>query len=428
MPNKILANKPLLILAAAEAISTLGNWITMMAVFSLLVFRGDGGVAESSGVFLAGLLPVLIFGPLGGKLCDKYNQTHMMLAANLLAGAAVSLLIMVNSLPLVYLCIVLESVFLAVITPGRQSLLPHIVDGEDLTKANALLQQISSLVKVFGPMIGAAIVGAIGPRAAVILDVLSFAVAAGLISLLSRRLIRSQVEDNDTLPEVKHDQTAAGKQKVWPFLRQSAPLKLLFAAGFFAMITIMGLDVLSSVYTRDILRAGERFYGMYLGGVGLGSAASGIYLLVRKGSARPFRDLGTGLMCLAALVLSLGLSAYVSSGMARTIAIVASLVGGWGNGVVLVQSTTVLQTVSPTKILGRIAGLFQAVIVAGQLISLAITPMIVPRFLSVGPFFLVSGVALLLLALTTIFVAERRKQQAPVHGSQSVRPLAKGEM
>jgi hypothetical protein len=50
-------DRTLLIIGAAEMVSGIGDWITMMAVLAMLVFRGDGGVMSSSGIFLAGLLP-----------------------------------------------------------------------------------------------------------------------------------------------------------------------------------------------------------------------------------------------------------------------------------------------------------------------------------------------------------------------------------
>ncbi len=57
--GKLLKNRTLVTIGVAESISGIGDWITMMAIFAILVFRGTGGVAESSGIFMAGLLPTL---------------------------------------------------------------------------------------------------------------------------------------------------------------------------------------------------------------------------------------------------------------------------------------------------------------------------------------------------------------------------------
>jgi hypothetical protein len=63
----MVANRRLLTLGVAESVSNTGNWITMMAVYAMLVFRGQGSVAESGAVFLAGLLPTLLFSPEIGR-------------------------------------------------------------------------------------------------------------------------------------------------------------------------------------------------------------------------------------------------------------------------------------------------------------------------------------------------------------------------
>ncbi len=75
---RIFREKNLLILGLAESVSGIGDWITMMAVLAMLVFRGGGGVMESSGVFLAGLLPTLIVSPLAGWLVDRVNRRTLL--------------------------------------------------------------------------------------------------------------------------------------------------------------------------------------------------------------------------------------------------------------------------------------------------------------------------------------------------------------
>jgi len=45
-----LKNRALLTLGFSESISNIGNWITMMAVFAMVVFRGDGGLLQSSAI------------------------------------------------------------------------------------------------------------------------------------------------------------------------------------------------------------------------------------------------------------------------------------------------------------------------------------------------------------------------------------------
>ncbi|MDQ4076956.1 MAG: hypothetical protein M3220_12010 [Chloroflexota bacterium] len=53
-------------------------------------------------------------------------------------------------------------------------MIPMLVRRENLSRANAFLQQLSSFVKIDAPILGGVIVGALGPHNAMVLDVLSF--------------------------------------------------------------------------------------------------------------------------------------------------------------------------------------------------------------------------------------------------------------
>ena len=74
----ILNNRSLLILGLSESVSSVGSWITMMAVFAMIVFNGNGNVVQSSGIYLAGLVPTLLFSPAAGWLCDHLDRKWLM--------------------------------------------------------------------------------------------------------------------------------------------------------------------------------------------------------------------------------------------------------------------------------------------------------------------------------------------------------------
>jgi MFS family permease len=120
--KNIFTKKSLLILGAAESVSGIGDWITMMAVLAMLVFRGGGGVAASSGIFLAGLVPTLIVSPLAGWLVDRVNRKTLLIGSQLLAGLVVSGLFFTTQLEMIYVILAVLAMVISVITPtGRRS-------------------------------------------------------------------------------------------------------------------------------------------------------------------------------------------------------------------------------------------------------------------------------------------------------------------
>lgn len=88
----LLRNRSFLILTGAELISALGSWVTTMALLAILVFEGTGGVEHTSALFLAGVGPSMLLGPVAGWLADRVERRRLMVASQLLSGLAVAAL------------------------------------------------------------------------------------------------------------------------------------------------------------------------------------------------------------------------------------------------------------------------------------------------------------------------------------------------
>ncbi|MRS02993.1 MFS transporter, partial [bacterium] len=124
----ILKNRSLVIMAISESVSSIGSWITMMAVFSLVIFKGAGNVTESGLIYLVGLLPALIVSPVAGWLCDRYDRKKLMIISEVLSGLAVSGIIFTESTALLYVLLAFQAISGSIMTPARQSSVPQVVD------------------------------------------------------------------------------------------------------------------------------------------------------------------------------------------------------------------------------------------------------------------------------------------------------------
>lgn len=408
----ILRNRTLWALALAESVTAIGNWITMMALVGIVMFEGQGSVGESSGIMLAGLAPLLLAGPAAGRLADRFERKKLMIASQLLTALPVIGLIFLANTPWLYLLLVLHTLFAAVMLPARQAVMPQLVARENLTRANALFQQISGFIKTGAPMIGGAVVAWLGPTQAMLFDVITF----GLAALILLQLPSLPPVDEESEEEASsHDQPAArSRATVWTVLWEKQELRTLFIIIFFTILVIMGFDVLSSIVVRDILQASERFFGLTIGLVGLGSVLAGLWMMMRKSQVNPWFDVGAGLFLLAALPLGIVAAALIPSvNQARWVIGASAFIGGLGDGLLIVQVFTLLQLLSPARLLGRLSGLLQSVLAAGQLIAIVATPFIVPRLLSLRDFFAVITVLLMLLALYTLTALGRQKPTPP---------------
>lgn len=385
----------------------------MIAVFSLIVFRGGGTAAESSGVFLAGLLPSLVLSPAAGWLADRFDRKRLMMASEFLSGLAVVGLILASRLEWIYLLLALEASFGSLLMPARQACIVDLVPREELTRANAFLGQLAAVIKIGAPMFAGLILAWLGPHRAMLLDVISFALSVLILSrlpslppALESRTVESPAGRGNA------ERPAAPKRSagIWDALRASPQLSLLFAMAFAVTLIIMGFDVLSSVFTRDVLHGSEELFGLLIGLIGVGTVVVTTGLLLLKGVQRPWRDALLGLVLLACIPASLALATVVGdTTLAQGAALAGCLIGGLGNGLISVQAGTLLQLISPPELLGRLGGLFQSTFVAGQLVAIVTTPLLTPALVPVGVYFAAATVALVGVALVAALALRRTR-------------------
>lgn len=390
MSNKIIANRSLVLIGAAETVSGIGNWITMMAVFAMVVFNRDGTIAQSSAIFLAGLVPTLIASPIAGWLCDLYDRKKLMIISEILSGLVTAVLIFTQSLSLIYFILALQAITISIMTPARQAAVPDLVLKTQLTQANAFLQQLSGLTKIFAPIIAGLLLTILSPNSAIILDVISFFISALLLSTLPALKPRKLSKDEQ--------EQKTKKIGVLGTIRDSQSLKLLFLSIFIAIFVIIGFDILAPIFIRDVLAGNEKFFGLAIGSIGLGTVIASLVLMVRKKKRDPWKDFSLGLLLLTVIPVVMGITINLTNlQVAQVIILLACLIGGVGNGFITIQVTSLLQLITPANLLGRLSGVFQATAVSGQLGGLLLTPLLIPALISMQSYFYISAAAILLL-------------------------------
>lgn len=404
---QVLKNRSLLVLAGAELVSALGSWITAMALYAIIVFEGEGGVAHTSGLYLAAFGPSLLLSPVAGWLVDRVDRKRLLIAAQALCGVVTAGLIFADSLVLIYALLVLGAAFAVVTSPARQSIVPDVVAPEDLTRANALLQQVGGVIKIVAPLLAGGVLSFMSPQAAIILDVISYLAAAAVLTLLPA-LPRRQAAQEEHQPGETGLGGLNGLRKMTAVVTREAPLlRVLFPSIFMLVFTLIAFDVTAAVYTRDILRSSAKFMGMAIGLIGLGTGISALLLMLSKEMRNPWRDMVVGMTLMATIPAAMSLGTYLAPLPAQVFLLLACLLGGLGIGLTNVQAATLIQTLAPAGWVGRMGGLFQSMIVGGQLVAMLLTPVLVPHWVSFGLFFGISTACLMLLCIRTAVAVAR---------------------
>lgn len=398
----LLRNRSLMLIGAAEMITNIGGWITSMALYSILIFQEGGGMGTSSALFLASLGPALLLSPVAGYLCDRFDRRKLMIASRLLQGLATVGLIFTENLILLVVLLILGATFGLVMGPARTTAVPDLVAPEELTQANAFMQQVTGTVKILAPALAGGLLTLMAPHTAIILDVICFMLSAVVLLLLPPLPPKGVLRAKGEAAPKRQGMLMESFTALW----QSAPgLVLLFPLNVLIAFMLMAFDVAMAVYVRDILQTGIAFKGLMGFATGAGLIVGSSAFLFLKGERNLWRDVILGFTLVIALSAALALGEAAGPVLARAILLGGGLLGGLGMGVVNVQAGTLFMRQCPPAILGRVGGLLDSIVVVGRLGGLLLTPLLVPAMVSFGGYFglasilLVAAVALTALAL-----------------------------
>jgi len=176
------------LLFTGETISLIGDQFHFVALAWLALELTGSGLALGSVLLVAGL-PRMVLVLVGGALADRISPRSVMLTSNALRTFVVGLLaILVLSgrveLWMLYPFALFFGAVDAFFWPAQGTIVPMLVDENDLPAANGLTQGSQQLTGLIGPALAGVFVAAVGTGWAFGLDAASFAVAALAIYLI----------------------------------------------------------------------------------------------------------------------------------------------------------------------------------------------------------------------------------------------------
>jgi len=128
---------------AAIAISSMGDWLGLLATTALAAYltRDSSGLAQGaavSGVLLTRLLPDLILGPVAGALVDKVDRRKVAVIGDALAGLIYLSIVFAGNLTWLLIAQFLVEAVGLFSNPAKQAMMVNIVPRERLAVANQL--------------------------------------------------------------------------------------------------------------------------------------------------------------------------------------------------------------------------------------------------------------------------------------------------
>ena len=333
-----------------QGVSQMGTWLQLIAT-SWLVYR------LSDSTFLLGLsafamqISFLVMAPLAGVFVDRLDRRRVLLVTNSIAvlqAATMFVLVALGHVQPWHLIagnLVLGFVS-ACDAPARQSILIQLVGGAkaDLPNAIALNAIMMNGARFIGPMIGGVLIAAFGERWGFGINALSYFVMIGALARITPSP-QPRVRDADS---GLWRELAAGARYAYGFLPTRCALLLLTATS----LSVNSYAALMPWFAREAFHGDSGVLGLMLGAAGVGALSGMVYLASRTGIRGLFRLIGwtAGSAGAALIVFSYSPTLWL--------ALPALYFVGMGLMLTAASTNTVLQSIVPDELRGRIAALY----------------------------------------------------------------------
>jgi len=325
---------------------------TMLLARGWLVFELTEQAAWVGAVTFAGMIQMVLAGPIGGALADRSDRRLIAMAA---AGVGIVAAVALAGLTIPGLVEPWHVLVFAAIgglgrafgTPAEQAIIPNVVPREHLLNAIALSGVTRHGSRVVGPLLGGALLAWIGAGSV-------FLLSAGLLTLALYQLVRleyrSELRAHDapslTLSSLFSD-VAAGLAYVE---RDPRLVVVLVLVGFHCGAT-MAFDSMMPTLASTVGGSSVTFSGIIVG-IGAGAIVGTLVvsmLPTDEATGRSFLVVGVG-SGLAMLVIGFATTPFM--------AITGGVLAGATQASYMALSSTFVQAIVPDAFRGRVMSLY----------------------------------------------------------------------
>ncbi len=274
----VLRNRRFRALWLSQFVSGLGDWLVVGLLIPLVTTLSGGSSFAVAGIMIAKIIPSLLFSSVIGSLVDRFDRRRLMIACDLVRAVLTLLLLVTNSLAVIYLVVLLMEVASLFFSPARNALIPRIVSEQEVAVANGLAYTTQQASMLIGLTMSGGILAAfeavvrwildsgfplvdvfvgpfapalLGPRAGVVLNSLTFLVSATLLWSI-RVSVRPERDGGGFRPSL------IGKDVLesFRFLRDHGELRGLLVTVAMAILGGGSIITVGLAYVQDILSHG----------------------------------------------------------------------------------------------------------------------------------------------------------------------------
>ncbi|KAA0942721.1 MFS transporter [Streptomyces apricus] len=413
-------NRGFRLLLAGVAVSAFGDWL-LAVVFGMWVKDLTGSNALAASMIFAGTLPAFA-APFAGLVADRFPRRRVLVAAGPASAVLLVPLLAVDDrgdLWILYLVAVCGGLGGEVVSAAVNGLNRSLVPEESLGRANGLLATVRQAMLLAGPAAGALLYAAYGARTVVVLDAVTFLVAALCVAAIPAHGTEPRGDrgrgrgEGASGPAAEDGSLVAEAMAGVRHMAEVPVLRRLLVLGFVFGLTIGFCEAIVFAVVEGI--GGPASYvGFLTSAEGIGSVAAGALVTALSSRIGDFRKISTGLWCFSA-----GLLLQTGGGLPFVVA--GAVLAGAGAPALVVGVTTAAQRRTPNELTGRISGALNFAVNVPFAVSIGLGAVLV-GLVPYRVLLLCVSAALALVALGSTVALRESGHDAP-GAAQSVDPV-----
>lgn len=270
-----LFHRDFTLVVIGQIISLFGNAIVRFAL-PLYLLKVTGSAALFGITSACSVIPGIFLTPVGGIIADRVNKRNVMVILDFFTSALMLLfLLLMGRVNLVVLLIVTLMILYGVqgtYQPAVQASIPALESEKNILAANAVINQVSTLANILGPVLGGVLFGMWGVKSILILAGLCFFVSA-VMEIFIHIPFTKRKSDRSFLTIAVLD----FKESLL-FIRREKPIisKIIMILTLLNLFQTSLLLVAMPVVVTQTFGMSEKMYGYGQGAVAAGGLIGGI--------------------------------------------------------------------------------------------------------------------------------------------------------
>ena len=323
----------------ATVINRFGDSVDAIA-FTWLVYQITHSAAWSAIVFALNTLPNVVVQPFAGAIVEKMDKKHVIVATHLLRAVIITLFALLYRAGLVNALVM--AIFTLVITtvesfnlPATSAFTMQVVKKEHMTCGMSLNSMLSSAASLAGTGAAGVIIATAGVTTAMMIDVVTFAVAAALIGAMKAGRVAiteaAQNEVSKTTSEAGETENKKEQNKIEFFLdgfRYVASSRVICNYGLLAValnFMLIPINALQAPIASEIFKMGGEILSIAGAFAAIGGIAGSAFVPVLSQKLSPLKMImfGTSLLGAGMLGMACG-GVFVGNNIACYVDVAAS--------------------------------------------------------------------------------------------------------